>query len=363
MKHIKELDGLRGLMALWVVFGHVFATLPAIKHIPPNLMNTTAVDVFIILSGFVIFFMIDDRKQEYLPYITQRFFRIFPIYLVALIISLAMIGFSRGVIQALPSSPSTIMRLTLISDYFNNPVTALLSHLPLLQGAIPPSILTHSSYLILGQAWSVSVEWQFYIIAPLLFYIITNIDKKTYTILAIIFVLSLLFISRKMGKGFYGENIISFSIGYLSFFFYKHVYPKVKIIHTRYIFSIFALSSILVLKQDSVACLIWTISFYYILKFQSGYGDGLVNKLLSNPRLIFLGKISYSVYMTHMIILYIVFYFVGRYSGIHSYTYLLAPLLVVSLTIIVSIFTYSFIEKPMIKFGKKLSNPQTVAME
>ncbi len=320
MKHIKELDGLRGLMAVWVVFGHVFATFPAIKHIPPNLLNTTAVDVFIILSGFVIFFMIDNRKQEYFPYITQRFFRIFPIYLVALIVSLIMIDFSRDVIQTLPASASTNMRLTLISDYFSHPQAAILTHLPLLQGVIPPSILSNSSYLILGQAWSVSVEWQFYLIAPILFYIITNIDKKTHALLTIFLIVSLLFVSRGMGKGFYGGNLTSFSIGYLSFFFYKHVYPKVKLIHIKYVFSIFSVSSILVLKQESLACIIWATSLYYILKFQSGHENGVINKVLSNSKLIFLGKISYSVYMLHMIVLYVVFYFIGHYGGIHSYT-------------------------------------------
>lgn len=37
MRYIKELEGLRGLMALWVVFGHSLAALPLInKHVPPT---------------------------------------------------------------------------------------------------------------------------------------------------------------------------------------------------------------------------------------------------------------------------------------------------------------------------------------
>ncbi|MBC4671612.1 acyltransferase [Klebsiella quasipneumoniae] len=84
MRYIRELEGLRGIMALWVVFGHSLASLPAFStRIPPTALNSYAVDVFIILSGFVIFFMLDNKKQVYSDYITQRFFRIFPIYIFA----------------------------------------------------------------------------------------------------------------------------------------------------------------------------------------------------------------------------------------------------------------------------------------
>ncbi|HEO1574281.1 TPA: acyltransferase [Klebsiella aerogenes] len=92
MRYIKELEGLRGLMALWVVFGHSLAALPIInKHLPPTALNSYAVDVFIMLSGFVIFFMIDNKRQPYLQYIVQRFFRIFPLYILVLVISIILI--------------------------------------------------------------------------------------------------------------------------------------------------------------------------------------------------------------------------------------------------------------------------------
>ncbi|MGK7034473.1 acyltransferase family protein [Klebsiella pneumoniae] len=78
MRYIRELEGLRGIMALWVVFGHSLASLPAFStRIPPTALNSYAVDVFIILSGFVIFFMLDNKKQVYSDYITQRFLEFF----------------------------------------------------------------------------------------------------------------------------------------------------------------------------------------------------------------------------------------------------------------------------------------------
>ena len=47
---IKALEGLRGVMAWWVVIGHV--SLTAGWQLPLIDRNTLPVDVFILLSGF-----------------------------------------------------------------------------------------------------------------------------------------------------------------------------------------------------------------------------------------------------------------------------------------------------------------------
>jgi len=43
----------------------------------------------------------------------------------------------------------------------------LLAHLTLLHGALPHNILPASEYMFLAPAWSLSLEWQFYLIAPI----------------------------------------------------------------------------------------------------------------------------------------------------------------------------------------------------
>ncbi len=42
----------------------------------------------------------------------------------------------------------------------------LLAHLSLLHGIFPDNILNQSEYIFLGPAWSLSLEWQFYLVAP-----------------------------------------------------------------------------------------------------------------------------------------------------------------------------------------------------
>ncbi|MDO9607223.1 MAG: hypothetical protein Q7J26_01760 [Brevundimonas sp.] len=53
-ERIAPLEGVRGLMAWWVVLGHYAHTVGLTNPILEN--NALAVDVFVILSGFVITF-------------------------------------------------------------------------------------------------------------------------------------------------------------------------------------------------------------------------------------------------------------------------------------------------------------------
>ena len=85
-------------------------------------------------------------------------------------------------------------------------------------------------------------------------------------------------------------------------------------------------------------------------------GNGFVVNFLNNRLVLFLGKISYSIYLVHMIVLVLVLYLAYYFhiAGIEAYFF------VVSFTMLMTIFlssvTYYFVEQPFIKLGKKFSN-------
>ncbi len=86
MQRIRAFESLRGLLALWVVAYH--AALTAGMHaeswrFPLNLLGKGeyAVDIFIILSGFVIFALLDNSRETYGVFLIRRAFRLYPIYL------------------------------------------------------------------------------------------------------------------------------------------------------------------------------------------------------------------------------------------------------------------------------------------
>ena len=82
---VQELDGLRGLLALWVALAHILVwcgfldtTLPwPLSSAWGNFIQArSAVEVFFILSGFAISYLIGQRPTGYGAFIAGRFCRI-----------------------------------------------------------------------------------------------------------------------------------------------------------------------------------------------------------------------------------------------------------------------------------------------
>jgi peptidoglycan/LPS O-acetylase OafA/YrhL len=102
--HVAEIraqTGLRGVAALWVVIFHYFQ--PIMLTSPASCLlghGYLAVDLFFPLSGFVMALNYDSNfsvritKREYKKFLARRFARIYPLYLVALLLAswLAFIG-------------------------------------------------------------------------------------------------------------------------------------------------------------------------------------------------------------------------------------------------------------------------------
>jgi peptidoglycan/LPS O-acetylase OafA/YrhL len=132
-ERVEEFESLRGLMAMWVLLGHVALTFsfPAFEHwIWWQILcaNRKAVDIFIVLSGFVIFYMLDTKREKYSVYLMRRFLRIFPAYIVCLIFSLMMVHLSVEGLNAIPDpSPRDVDRLVIFQSslrYFGPHVLA-----------------------------------------------------------------------------------------------------------------------------------------------------------------------------------------------------------------------------------------------
>lgn len=80
MPRFKELDALRGLAALLVVFCHLTALFPQKDY--GFKFGITGVDLFFILSGFVILLTLDGKKSS-ADFVVSRFSRLFPAYWAA----------------------------------------------------------------------------------------------------------------------------------------------------------------------------------------------------------------------------------------------------------------------------------------
>jgi peptidoglycan/LPS O-acetylase OafA/YrhL len=178
-KRYIEFDGLRGWLALWVVLAHIFcwcgaSDIQATGKIGAVWKGFTAADAavetFIILSGFAIHTLLLREPRPYLRYMTGRFFRIYPVYLFSLLLSLAL---APTVIQLVPSLPWSQDYYLQWMDRINDaqsarPAAHAFWHGTLLHGILPKQALDYATTTLLKPAWSISLEWQFYLAAPLI---------------------------------------------------------------------------------------------------------------------------------------------------------------------------------------------------
>ncbi len=86
---IKHLDGMRGLAILLVIGYHAYVRWEALlpyshitKHIPVFSFGWLGVELFFMISGFVIFMTL-DKSDSYLSFLRKRWLRLFPAMLIA----------------------------------------------------------------------------------------------------------------------------------------------------------------------------------------------------------------------------------------------------------------------------------------
>ncbi|MFG6417037.1 acyltransferase family protein [Roseateles sp. DC23W] len=171
------LEGLRALMAIWVVFGHVgnflgfYLGVNAPAWMKLVLLTSVPVNVFIALSGFVVFEMIRRRPVNYPQYIRSRAARIFPIYFFALVLALLLNEFRLEVLQSQPWR--SLAELAFISqrasDVRVDYAAHVAAHALMIHGLVPEALLPHAAQALLAPAWSLSLEWQFYLLAPAIY--------------------------------------------------------------------------------------------------------------------------------------------------------------------------------------------------
>lgn len=168
---IPELEGLRGLLSLWVFLGHCLglsgysdANMP--RWLLPLRSGTLAVDVFIILSGFVIASLLGRERLPWLPFMVRRWFRLFPAYAVCLLLGFFALGAMGRLGDATNlGDVGTLIRARWIQTEDHLAAHAV-AHALMLHGALPNEILPYSTGAFVDAAWSISLEWQFYLIAP-----------------------------------------------------------------------------------------------------------------------------------------------------------------------------------------------------
>jgi peptidoglycan/LPS O-acetylase OafA/YrhL len=165
---IDSLTSVRGLAALWIVFYHFWTDLlvlfPGLDALSPIVREGNyAVPLFFILSGFVLAYNYGDGFSklcwsDYRRFVLLRFGRIYPVHLATLLAVLVMVILAR-----LSSRPITEPGYT-TATFFEN--------LFLVQTWVPDFELNWNY-----PAWSISSEWFAYLWFPVLMVVLTRVKS------------------------------------------------------------------------------------------------------------------------------------------------------------------------------------------
>lgn len=342
----------RFLLALAVVIGHS-GPIFGLSFID----GWKAVEIFFMISGFYMALILNEKyigSGSYFKFISNRLLRIYPLYwivltgtLLASIISglfaqdwLFLASFVTHGKALITTIELAVLNLILIGQdivlFTKFTPEGMLNLTRYYYAGIPP--LPHN-YLLVPQAWSLSLELMFYILAPII------VRKKTQTIIAMV-ILSLLL---RVYFSSIGLNEDSWSYRFfpleIAFFLLGAVSYK--------IYSIYKLSPWNSLIQKII--LIATISaiiFYHrfpgseIIKQWIMYAFCVfslpiifhMTKNISWDRII--GELSYPIYLSHYLIVVIAVQLLNinnEWLG----------LIVVATTILISYLLYIFVVLPI----------------
>lgn len=345
-----QLDGLRGLFSLMVVIYHFPSTEDFAGYVSTsNFMSRQGdlfVDFFFVLSGFVISLNYLNRLTTTLDfgnYLKLRFIRLYPLLLYT---TLLFFGFE-------------VLFNVFLPQFVSNPESPSVL---LLQTA--ETLLFVNSTPILGSgpgmnypSWSISGEMVAYIIFGLGVLYFSHYKKVLFIAALLVCGAFLISINSYMETYKFGfvRAILCFVCGCLTYMAFVK-YNKKPLPIFEYLMPVALLILFYVRYyyiSDAELFTTLTIPLLFSLSiYVYALSDGYIVKLMASKPFEFLGKISYSMYLNHALVVMLIPKFVFSIIKLPFNELTVSGTLAVSLIIVViySYLTYIFIEKK----GKKL---------
>ena len=303
MKDIRhDIDGLKGIAILAVVFYHFFDLLKSAHFTESTLFDGgfLGVDIFFVISGFLItssvFYRLSNNDFSLLSFYKRRFLRIVPPLLFVCIFTLII-----GYFLLFPE----------VYKELNIEVANALLFIGNFRFANSGGYFAlDSSDKLLLHTWYLAVTIQFYILFPLIVLLLKKVFSLKRLPLAVTVVFILLTVTSvivsRNGKGYLLTQCRIFELFFGSvLFFYKDiVYKKVFSLNTylpvlgEVLGIVIIIASIFTVELQNG---IWTVT----TSLPTMLGTALVilshnkNSVLRLPPLTLLGKSSYSLYLWH----------------------------------------------------------------
>lgn len=313
--HLLFVDALRGMACLWVIIHHTFGSYeirPGLIHLPFDLLVHTSqvgwlgVSLFLVLSGFCLFYPMAKRQElstiklDVKTFFVRRARRILPPYYAALVFSAFCL-----IVEQHFGHAGRLPFLRVFSGKLD-----LLLHLTMLF-----NLTAHSFASINPVFWSLGLEWDLYLIFPLLVFLAAQYGLRA--ILVPTFAIAVIWQAGAFHRfGFSWDwtpaiasvyhalpgRAFEFTCGMAAAYLVARPRPE------QYRAALILLSVLIVpglwyvLKVARFGPLldqIWGIIFACVIILLSQVNDASVNRSRFTRALVWFGTISYSAYLVH----------------------------------------------------------------
>lgn len=341
--HIPALDGLRAISILLVVISHAW-----LGHIVPGGLGVT---IFFFISGFIITTLMMNEYHltgdvSIFAFYLRRFFRIVPALLCYIVFSVFfMIAINKW---------TQISELWAALFYYANYYAIFFGF----SGGHFASPLTIT--------WSLSVEEHYYFFFPCLFVLFFSRRKELVLFLVSLLVMILLwrvYLVYHVGveslahdRIYKGTDTRFDSILYGALLAIVVRYGNVySILSNKFFFfsGLLVLLITLVVRDNdfresirySLQGMAITMMFVHLIFSDAKYLSFLKSKIF-----IFIGKISYSLYLYHWLVFGLVSYYMAEQPLV------LKIFVMITLSVVLAILSYRFIERPVLDYYKNKTN-------
>ncbi|CAB3760157.1 acyltransferase family protein [Paraburkholderia humisilvae] len=361
-KRLYELDSLRGLAAVGIVCWHytnMWHTTPLAGIFAPfYTYGLLLVDFFFVLSGFVLAraYWNDHRRESTARNIIERIARIYPLHFVTLI-SVIPIQF------ALQHRIGPLDYLFKYNNAYHFTLNVfLLNNSGLEQG-----------FSFNTPAWSISTE----MLVNLFFLLAITFRRRT----AIIFMVSAWVLSAyAIAKHGLITNYFTFGINpgihrtvagfFIGVALYNAMHSAIDTprTHARIhdVICITAILAVLVFMAHRSATSITDAAVSFILFptiIASAIRGGIIRRVLRTPMLVYLGEISYSIYLTHFVLLVATLLLASFITTPLPYNVGIFLIGFLALTVFFSALAHRFIEIPGKRFVMRISTARNLVSE
>lgn len=344
-KRIHQLDAIRGVAILAVILHNQRDQFPSL-HLAPLFENGwMGVDLFFVLSGFLITGILLDTRQSpryFTNFYARRCLRIWPLYYSALFFMFVVVPFLR------PSDGHNIFERS--SPWWAYPL--------FLQNFLIPSPTNAAG--LLAVSWSLAVEEQFYLVWPLVVRYCSYSQLRGVAISVIVLSPALRFFLSFHGVQLYSNTFCRLdglmAGALLALAVRSERFQPSQFVKSAWIALVIAIPSTVAAEVLHFRWIVFSLSagacaaFVYLALFSR---QRWLQAAMTNRFIVYTGTISYGLYLLHKIP-----FDVAKAFHLDRPAFVVLPMLLIA-SYVVAALSWTCLEKPFLSL-KRYFEPEPV---